>query len=46
MILNRNRKMSYHLQSYFPRIYFTAEFTFLSPPGIGTLPETNVLCLE
>lgn len=37
--------MSYHLQSYFPGIYFTAEFTFLSPPGIRTLPETNVLCL-
>lgn len=46
MILNRNRKMSYHLQSYFPGIYFTAEFTFLFPPGIRTLPETNVLCLE
>lgn len=46
MILNRNRKMSYHLQSYLPGIYFTAEFTFLSPPGIRTLPETNVLCLE
>lgn len=46
MILNENRKMSYHLPNYFPRTSFTLEFTFPFPSGIRTLPETNVLFLE
>lgn len=46
MILNENRKMSYHLPNYFPRTSFTLEFTFPFPSGVRTLPETNVPFLE
>lgn len=46
ILLNENRKMSYHLPNYFPRIPFTSDFTFPFLLRMRTLPETNVPIFE